>query len=274
MKSIFLVLAFLVVTAGISPIMMTQNAIGQIHHEEIPGPVEDSIGPPDTIPHQVVCSVDPQVIHDTVMISKGNLLLGSILYSGSASLVARNFSISGFDWWAEHSDFFTVVPESGHLDPFESQSITVYWNYPSSPGHYCGFIEFRTAHSVCTVWIFIEVIGGGGPGGMDQHDFDPAESQEMEEGGLIESHGNFPNPFNPVTEIRFDLAADCDVKLDVYNVLGQKIAGLIDRRLTVGSHSAIWNMTDPTGDAFASGVYFYRLQAGKSVVTRKMLLMK
>ena len=80
---------------------------------------------------------------------------------------------------------------------------------------------------------------------------------------------NYPNPFNPSTTIRFDLPVRSIVKVDIYNILGQKVATIIDRELRAGRHEVEFD-----GSGFASGIYFYRLNAGESVQTRKMLLIK
>lgn len=80
---------------------------------------------------------------------------------------------------------------------------------------------------------------------------------------------NFPNPFNPSTTINFGLNAMSNVKLTVYNMLGQEVAVLVDKELPAGAHSIIFNAS-----YLASGTYLYRLEAGNQVQTRKMLLMK
>ncbi|MBU0983495.1 MAG: T9SS type A sorting domain-containing protein [candidate division Zixibacteria bacterium] len=82
-------------------------------------------------------------------------------------------------------------------------------------------------------------------------------------------HQNHPNPFNPVTQIEFDLPRLSLVKLDVYNVMGQRVVTLIDGTLRAGVHRVEW---DATG--VASGVYFYRLTAGAYEDTKKMVLLK
>ncbi|MCK4655988.1 MAG: T9SS type A sorting domain-containing protein, partial [candidate division Zixibacteria bacterium] len=79
----------------------------------------------------------------------------------------------------------------------------------------------------------------------------------------------FPNPFNPTTEIEFALPKLAHVRLEIYNIMGQKIVTLIDTQLDAGYHSIMWN----AGNA-ATGLYFYRLQADEFVDTKKMLLMK
>jgi hypothetical protein len=81
---------------------------------------------------------------------------------------------------------------------------------------------------------------------------------------------NYPNPFNPVTAISYDLAKDCHVKLEVYNVLGQRVATLVDEDQMAGSRIAYWN----AGSELSSGMYFYRLQAGSFVEMKKMMILR
>jgi hypothetical protein len=80
---------------------------------------------------------------------------------------------------------------------------------------------------------------------------------------------NYPNPFNPSTTIQFALPKNGDVELKVYNTLGQEVATLVNEEKTAGTYSAQWN-----AGSVASGVYFYRMQAGEFTATQKMLLMK
>jgi hypothetical protein len=85
---------------------------------------------------------------------------------------------------------------------------------------------------------------------------------------------NAPNPFNPTTMIGFDLPAPAYVKLEILNILGQKVKTLVDEQMEAGSHSVEWNGTDNTGSAAASGVYFYRIQAGDNYAVKKMMMLK
>ena len=80
---------------------------------------------------------------------------------------------------------------------------------------------------------------------------------------------NYPNPFNPTTEIKVSLKQAGVVNLDVYNVLGQLVKVVDNGYKPAGEYVYNVNM-----DAFASGVYFYRLQEGANSITRKMLLLK
>jgi len=80
---------------------------------------------------------------------------------------------------------------------------------------------------------------------------------------------NYPNPFNPTTEIAFDLPNKTDVKLSIFNILGQKVATLVDKNMLAGSYTVQWD----AGEA-ATGVYFYKLEADNFTETRKMMLLK
>jgi hypothetical protein len=85
---------------------------------------------------------------------------------------------------------------------------------------------------------------------------------------------NFPNPFNPQTTISFDLPKAGTVKLTVFNMLGQKIRTLAEQRYDAGQHQVIWDGRSDNGDAIASGIYLYRLEADSFVASRKMILLK
>lgn len=81
--------------------------------------------------------------------------------------------------------------------------------------------------------------------------------------------GNYPNPFNPSTLIEFSIAQASNVKLAIYNVLGEEISVISNTFLQAGNYMYEWNASE-----FASGVYFYKLEAGNFTETKKMLLIK
>ncbi len=85
---------------------------------------------------------------------------------------------------------------------------------------------------------------------------------------------NMPNPFNPKTTIAFNLPAPQDVRIDVYDIAGRKVVTLIDDNLGAGDHFVEWTGRDADGQRVASGVYFYRMQAGEEEFSRKMVLLK
>jgi hypothetical protein len=87
--------------------------------------------------------------------------------------------------------------------------------------------------------------------------------------GVFALEQNYPNPFNPTTTINFSLAKSSNVKLMIYNILGQQIRTLVDTRMNAGQQSVTFDASK-----FASGVYFYRLEAGDFSAVKKMLLLK
>ena len=80
---------------------------------------------------------------------------------------------------------------------------------------------------------------------------------------------NYPNPFNPSTTIRYTLPHSSFVTLTVYNTLGQQAAQLVNEQQGAGDHETVFR-----GDGLASGVYFYRLEAGSFTSVKKLLLLR
>jgi aminopeptidase N len=85
---------------------------------------------------------------------------------------------------------------------------------------------------------------------------------------------NYPNPFNPHTTIAFTVPKTDVVTVGVYDVAGRKVAILANRVYTAGAHSVTWDGTDTRGQSVSSGIYFYRVTAGRSTATRKMILLR
>jgi len=100
----------------------------------------------------------------------------------------------------------------------------------------------------------------------------PKLSGEMASGFSLGS--NYPNPFNPETDISFSLPERTEVSFIIYNILGEKVKTLVSGDMDAGTHTIHWNGRDEAGNAVASGIYFYRLKTDSFDQTRKMVLMK
>jgi len=87
-------------------------------------------------------------------------------------------------------------------------------------------------------------------------------------------NSNYPNPFNPTTNISFSMQREGHVVLDVYNIKGQKVNTLVNEIRSAGHHSVVWNGKDTSGRDVSSGVYFYRMSAGNYEDVKKMILLK
>lgn len=82
-------------------------------------------------------------------------------------------------------------------------------------------------------------------------------------------HGNYPNPFNPTTSIRFDLPERSEVQLVVFDVLGRQVTTVVDKTMVAGRHAVTWE-----APLLPSGVYLYRLEAGTSTAQSGMILLR
>jgi len=107
-----------------------------------------------------------------------------------------------------------------------------------------------------------------------------ATSAENPVENLNISLSNYPNPFNPITNIKFSLKADSEVSLNIYNTRGQRVKTLIEDDIQAGYHSVVWNGTDESGKNVSSGVYFSRFDTvdrndnGKYTSIKKIILLK
>ena len=82
-------------------------------------------------------------------------------------------------------------------------------------------------------------------------------------------HQNYPNPFNPITSITFELPADSDIQLSIYNLTGRKVRTLIHEMKDAGKHTIQLN-----GNNLSSGIYFYRLETPEKQITKKLVVLK
>ena len=96
----------------------------------------------------------------------------------------------------------------------------------------------------------------------------------VEEKNIPESfqlYQNFPNPFNPETVIRYQLSVAGHVTLKIYDLLGREVATLVNKEQQTGIHNSTFNINNY---ALPSGIYFYKLNAGGNIQTKKMILLK
>jgi flagellar hook assembly protein FlgD len=122
----------------------------------------------------------------------------------------------------------------------------------------------------------IEVIDGE----FTQLDIPMCETVDVEEheiphnSSLISHLSNYPNPFNPTTNISFNLSFESDVSLSIYNIKGQLVKQLVNEQLSAGPHTIEWNGKDSNNKSVSSGIYYYKISSGKDSAINKMLLLK
>jgi hypothetical protein len=147
-------------------------------------------------------------------------------------------------------------------------------NYPnivttSMAYHYCkveidgSFLHFTAVKPDATVIdeFTVSIVG-----------IEPANA-DMSPGEFV-LYPAYPNPFNPATTIRYDLAEASQVVLKIYNILGQEVRTLVNEKQTAGKKSVVWDSRDSAGKVVSSGVYIYRIQVGDYVQSRKMVLLR
>lgn len=130
------------------------------------------------------------------------------------------------------------------------------------------------------VVIIADLAGPSGDGSdrftwfLDDFNFSTGEatSSEVVDSGIPQSlqlNQNYPNPFNPTTNIEFALPESSHATLEVFDMLGQRVATLVDQTMSAGQHSVNFDASN-----LSSGIYIYRIQAGNSIQTRKLTLIK
>lgn len=122
------------------------------------------------------------------------------------------------------------------------------------------------------VLYYDELIVGTGIGLFSHFNAGTIVSNENEPGEIpsnVTLAQNYPNPFNPTTNIEFSIPKNAWVQLSVYNMLGQQVSTLVNKPLTAGTHTVTFNASH-----LSSGIYFYRIEVGDQINTRKMLLVK
>ncbi len=99
-------------------------------------------------------------------------------------------------------------------------------------------------------------------------------NEEVITPGMVLSINNYPNPFNPVTNIAYSIPAPGHAVIQIYNIKGQVVRTLLNGNVAAGNHSMVFNGLDDNGNSIASGIYFYRISHNDQSITKKMILMK
>ncbi len=157
----------------------------------------------------------------------------------------------------------SIVPDTAAVNPGDSVAVRIGLKAPAAAGLYRATLDLTSNDPVrrtLAIPLRLDVLTGIGDGGN----------------GLPKQfalYQNYPTPFNPATVIKYDVPSEAEVKLVVYDILGQEVARLVDDKVQPGHYTAKWNVAE-----FASGVYFYRLDAqsasGDFVAIKKMIIVK
>ena len=165
-------------------------------------------------------------------------------------------------------------------DPFLFQGFRIYRDgfvVNATPIRYESFLDTNvTEHSTYTYKVTAVYLEGESAPSNDASIIFVSDTDETVPLGNSRLIGNFPNPFNPETSIRFEVRGSRFVQIEVFNIRGQRVRTLLDgtREFPAGEHSVIWNGRDDSGMQVSSGIYFYQMRAGEYQSVRKMILLK
>ncbi|RKX30837.1 MAG: hypothetical protein DRP46_04605 [Candidatus Zixiibacteriota bacterium] len=194
----------------------------------------------------------------------GGTLMDTIVgFSWDASLPDTiNFSWSAFPGWLSSPDTtkkYEISVQFLNEGIFCIDSISQIETVPATV--YDWLCDDPTATFLTECW---EVAG-------------PIDVKEIESNILpaeFELGQNYPNPFNPNTKMEFAVPQNSHVNISVFNILGQKIATLVDGEYAPGYYSVDWDATSDNGSEVASGIYFYRIEANNFSNTKKLMLIR
>jgi len=203
---------------------------------------------------------------DTIFITPDNLM-NNMLFAWTSSTDPNGQEVT-FNWTVESSELGSLsIDTTGTaiFIPYEdlvallssagASITTATWNVIATDG----MDDTPSSNGPRTFTIDITQLGIiGGPAVPD----------------VFALHQNYPNPFNPITTIRYDVPEESMVRLDIYNILGQKVRTLVNSVHQPGYHAVQWNGTNDFGVPVASGMYIYRIQAKDFVAVKKLVLMK
>lgn len=209
----------------------------------------------------------------------------NIMYATSSSSILK--STDGGNSWTEVADNFNgemvINADINHFLAYDDGKLAAHANNDNSENTYGFFISEDdgatwsrqhdfVAGSITELQKFESSVYAGTAGlGVYASDGLTSTSTEETANGINDFtlHQNYPNPFNPSTIIKYDIAKASDIRLRVYNVLGQEVAELVHTKQTAGSYSVEFDASN-----FSSGIYIYRLETDSYSQTRKMLLVK
>ena len=145
------------------------------------------------------------------------------------------------------------------------------------------YISFYSKENLTLGGEFNSIVPNHNSGYATNHDVWPSISFELQNNLKIKNdllpkafalHQNFPNPFNPITTIHFDLPKESNIKLSVYDILGRSIKELVNEKQSPGFKSIKWDATNNFGKRVSAGLYIYSIEAENFRQTKKMLLLK
>jgi hypothetical protein len=206
------------------------------------------------------------------------------------------FHNDGYPYFSWQTFHFEFIPPASLSAIAGDEIVNLYWNEPpDSLRTVLGYNVYRDDLQITpeiiidTEYEDIDVIndvtysyhvtavyddGESGPSNVVRATPSVSSYEEETVSLITDLKGNYPNPFNPETNIEFSLIKPSQVRISVYNAKGQRVRLLTDRYYEQGVHNVIWDGKTDNGTTTGSGMYFYRMESGDYVSTKKMILLK
>ncbi|MCI0721229.1 MAG: S8 family serine peptidase, partial [Acidobacteria bacterium] len=183
--------------------------------------------------------------------------------------------------WKDRYEF--TVNLSGGSPPY-----TYGWQWREYPGGaWSGVINTQPTYDFLMQNYDVELkvdVTGGGQQASDTHiiiegstfagKYAASENSIQALPEVFSLSSNYPNPFNPSTQIRFAIPTNSHVRVDIFDILGRLVTRLLENDLSPGTYRVVWNGQTGTGEAVSSGIYIYRITAGDFVSAKKMVMLK
>ena len=183
-------------------------------------------------------------------------------YNPNTGNFIRNISTTGYAGLAgcgkRDAKWISENPEDVTIAAGDSVSISLMLVTPNELGHYKGDIILESNDpdlSITQLHVVLDVVTG-----VEEDNSLPT---------VYSLYNNYPNPFNPSTTIKYDIPEQSYVTIKIYNITGEEVSTLLNEVQNAGRYQIQWNAAE-----LASGVYFYRIQAGQFSDTKKLILMK
>ncbi|MCD4796609.1 MAG: DUF1573 domain-containing protein [Candidatus Cloacimonetes bacterium] len=220
--------------------------------------------------YSVTIPVNLSVVTDLPIIdlSQNSFDFGSVLIDEEVTdtLTVTNTgsnTLEVYDITNENIDY-SVNITNFNLEPGESQDVLIAF-VPSIVGAILDTLSI-SSNAAANPVVYVSLEGEG---------YEQTDPDDILIPKITEVKQNYPNPFNPETTISFSVADKLsNVKIEVFNIKGQKVKTLVEKKLQPGYYSVVWNGKNETGKSVSSGVYFYKFKAGKYLNVKKMLMIK
>jgi len=239
-----------------------------------------------------------QVFHGAV-VSGGGVASGSHVVHHTigqpvigVSIGADNYVKAGF-WYCAGISSTVDVAITSIFAELREDAVLLSWSV-SAPGSFEGFNVYRSPDTEDAFErINAALLPASGTASYTDETAEPGQSYRYRVGAAsgdsewysvevsislppkpLALHQNYPNPFNPSTSIAFYLPKRTQVRLGIFDVRGALVRMLLDEVQGVGNHIAHWNGSNGAGVPVASGVYYYRIEADKKIITKKLVIVR